>query len=112
MPTMHYISREMYAEYRDVIDRLPGEMNDNSTGSVSSSNKRIKTTTTTTTTADEDYVDDDKDASKADIKRAIKKESDVDADGKVSPVQDTPHPTSDLIVTTQPSVSVGEKVIT
>ena len=51
MPTMHYISREVYAEYHDVIDRLPGEMNDNSAGSVSS-NKRVKTTTTTT--ADDD----------------------------------------------------------
>ena len=48
MPTMHYISREVYVKYQDVIDRLPGEMNDNPTGSsssISSSNKKAKTTT-------------------------------------------------------------------
>ena len=48
---MHFISREVYEKYQDVIDRLPGEMNDDLTGSISS-NKRVKTTASTT--ADDD----------------------------------------------------------
>ena len=43
--------RGRYEKYQDVIDRLPGEMNDDLTGSISS-NKRVKTTASTT--ADDD----------------------------------------------------------